>query len=55
MSKGNPRVQARLSKETYEQCIFLANELKIDVSELVRRAIDQYLSTAQSENASERA
>lgn len=55
MSKGNPRVHARLPKETYEQVVFTANELKIDVSELIRRALDKYLPTALSENASERA
>ena len=55
MSKGNPRVYARVPKETYEQVISVANELKIDVSELIKRALNAYLPTAVSKNGSERA
>ena len=51
MSKGNPRVYTRLSRETFEQLQNLAKERDIDVSTLLREAINVYLSTCKAENA----
>lgn len=43
MSRGNPSVQVRLTKEQVERLRKLAEERKISLSDLIREALRAYL------------